>query len=427
VAGDPGRDRRASGLNAALRMTQAAELLPASRASETKLVASVCLAHLVSHYYIVLLAPLFVFIRADYGVTYTELAFALTFFNLVSTVLQTPAGFFIDRTDARLNLVGGLILGAGAVAVAGLVDSFWVFIAMFGVLGLANTVFHPADYSLLSTHVGSERLTKAFSYHTCAGMAGSAIAPVTLLFMQDYVGWRGAFLGAAAFGFVAALVLMLQREPVAERADRVPTPKQAEPAGKTLDGWNLLMSPPILINLVFFLAVSIISGGLSQFLVVGLVALHDTPLPLANSALTGQLSLMAVGVLVGGVLAASSPRHNLITGCGLGVAGVAVAVVGMWNPGAVLLFALVSLSGLATGITLPSRDMIVRNAAPSGSFGKVFGFVSTGLHVGGMISPLIFGQFLDHGSPEWVFLFSAATAIFAALVVNLGIGNRRPA
>src|SRR5262245_50088248 len=122
-------------------MTQAAEVLPATRASETRLVASVCLAHLVSHYYIVLLAPLFVFIRADYGVTYTELAFALTFFNLVSTVLQTPAGFFIDRTDPRLNLVGGLLLAASAIAVAGLVDSFWVFIAMFGVMGIANTVF----------------------------------------------------------------------------------------------------------------------------------------------------------------------------------------------------------------------------------------------------------------------------------------------
>ena len=406
-------------------MTQAADILPAARASETKLVASVCLAHLVSHYYIVLLAPLFVFIRADYGVSYTELAFALTFFHLVSTVTQTPAGFLVDRTDARLNLVGGLMLGAGAVAVAALVDSFWVFIAMFGVLGLANTVFHPADYSLLSTHVASERLTKAFSYHTCAGMAGSAIAPVTLLFMQDYVGWRGAFLGASAFGFAAALVVMLQREPPIERSLRVSEPEAVAPAVKPLDGWTLLMSPPILLNLLFFLVVSVVAGGLGQFLVVGLVALHDTSLSVANSALSGQLTMMAVGVLVGGIIAARTPNHNLITSCGLLVAGLALAVVGVRDPGAMLLVALVSLSGLATGITLPSRDMIVRNATPSGSFGKVFGFVSTGFHIGGMISPLIFGQFLDHGQPQWVFLFTAASAIFAALIVHIGIANRR--
>src|SRR5581483_689900 len=124
-------------------MTEAADILPLARASERRLVAGVCLAHLVSHYYIVLLAPLFVFIRADYGVSYTELGLALTVFHLVSTFLQTPAGFLVDRMDARYGLIAGLLLGAAAVAVAGMVDSFWVFIAMFGVLGLANTVFHP--------------------------------------------------------------------------------------------------------------------------------------------------------------------------------------------------------------------------------------------------------------------------------------------
>ncbi len=169
-------------------MAQAAELLTPARASETKLVAGVCFAHLVSHYYILILAPLFAFIRADFGVTYTELSLALTAFNVVSAVLQTPVGFFIDRTGARINLIGGLLLGSAAIAIAGAVHSFWVFIAMFAVLGLANTVYHPADYTLLSERVLPRRMTQVFSFHTCSGMIGSAIAPVTLLFMQSTVG-----------------------------------------------------------------------------------------------------------------------------------------------------------------------------------------------------------------------------------------------
>ncbi len=406
-------------------MTQATELLPATRASETKLVAGVCLAHLVSHYYIVLLAPLFVFIRADYGVSYTELAFALTFFGLVSTVLQTPAGFLIDRTDARLNLVIGLLLGASAIAVAALIDSFWVFIAMFGVLGLANTVYHPADYSLLSMHVAPERLTKTFSYHTFAGMVGSAIAPVTLLFMQDLVGWRGAFLGASVLGFVAAAVVMFQRDPPVERHPSAAAPPARQPAETSADGWKLLLSPPVLANLAFYFVLSMVGGGLSQFLVVGLVALHDTPLSLANSALTGLLAMTAIGVLVGGVVAARTLHHNLVASCGLIITGLVSAAIGMWDPGAMLLFALVALSGLATGMVLPSRDMIVRNATPRGSYGKVFGFVSTGLHIGGMIAPLIFGQFLDHGHPQYVFFYVAACAVIAAATVNIGTANRR--
>src|SRR5256884_4165275 len=196
-------------------MTQAAETLTATRASETKLVAGVCFAHLVSHYYMLTLAPLFASIRADFGVTYTELSLALTAFNGVPAVSQTPVGFFTDRTGARINRTGGMLWGSAAIAIAGAVHSFWVFTAMFAVLGLANTVYHPADYTLLSERVSPRRMTQVFSFHTCSGMIGSAIAPVSLLFMQSAVGWRGAFLCSALLGVVAALVLAVQGEPPA--------------------------------------------------------------------------------------------------------------------------------------------------------------------------------------------------------------------
>ncbi len=408
-------------------MTQVAELIPASRATESKLVAGVCLAHLVSHYYIVLLAPLFVFIKADYGVTYTELGLALTIFNLVSTVMQTPAGFFIDRTDPRLNLTGGLLLGASAIAVAGLVDSFWVFLAMFGVMGLANTVYHPADYTLLSEHVAPERMTKVFSYHSCAGMIGTAIAPVTLLFMERLAGWRGAFLGAAVLGVAAALILMLLREPAHGRRKPAMASRNASPATKPSDGWQLLMSPPILFNLAFFLMLSMVGGGLNQFLVVGLAALHNTPLSLANTALTALLTMSAIGVLAGGVLAGRTLHHSLVASCGLLVTGAVSAFIGLWDPGTLLLLGVVALSGFATGIALPSRDMIVRSVTPRGSYGKVFGFVTMGLHIGGMIAPIIFGQFLDHGQPRLVFLYIAGCALAAVATVLFGTSRRRRA
>src|SRR6266481_1991554 len=124
-------------------MTHTAELpLPATGTTRTKFVGVVCFAHFVSHYYIMLLPPLFAFVREDYGVSYTELGLALTAFNVISTILQTPAGFLVDRVSARMVLIVGLLLGAGAFALAGLIDSFWVFVAMFAVAGLGNTVFH---------------------------------------------------------------------------------------------------------------------------------------------------------------------------------------------------------------------------------------------------------------------------------------------
>ena len=406
-------------------MTPVTEILTPARASETRLIAGVCFAHLVSHYYMVLLAPLFLFIRADFGVTYTQLGLALTAFNVVSAVLQTPVGFLVDRIGARVNLIGGLLLGSAAVAAAGLINSFWVFIAMYAVLGLANTVYHPADYALLSEHVAPARLTQVFSFHTCAGMIGSAIAPVTMLFMQSLVGWRGAFVCASVLGFVAALFLALQAEPPSRRAVHVSKPRSDEAASAPADGWRLLMSPPILLNLVFFVVLSMVGGGLNQYLVVGLGALHGTPPALANTALTGLLAMSAVGVLVGGALAGRTARHSVVASIGLLVTGSVSAFIGLFDPGALLLVLVVSLSGFASGMTMPSRDMIVRSVTPPGSFGKVFGFVTTGFHIGGMVAPIIFGQLLDHGHPQAVFLYIAACALVAIGTVVFGMSGRR--
>src|SRR5215471_7306792 len=155
-------------------MTQAADIVSSSRTPYARVVGAVCAAHFVSHFYIILLAPLLPFVRAEYGVSYTEIGLAFAAFNIVSAALQTPTGFLVDRFGARKMLVTGLLIGAAAFVTVGLVDSFWVLVGMFALAGVGNTVYHPADYSLLSQHVPSDRIGQAFSVHTFAGMLGSA-------------------------------------------------------------------------------------------------------------------------------------------------------------------------------------------------------------------------------------------------------------
>ncbi len=256
-------------------MTQAVSVRTI-RPAESRLIAAVCAAHMMSHYYMLLLAPLFVFVRADFNVSYTELALALTVFNVVSGLLQTPIGFLVDRIGARVVLIAGLAVSSIAYAIAGIVDSYWVFIAMYGLAGLGNTVFHPSDYSLLSHHAPKERLGQVFAFHTFAGIVGSAIAPATLLYMQSYFGWRGAYVGASIFGFIVLLVLIAQPEPKAEipHAAKVP-PRRAGRYGRGRGA--CCMTPPILLNLAYFILTSIMGGGLNTYLVVALGALHATP------------------------------------------------------------------------------------------------------------------------------------------------------
>jgi MFS transporter, FSR family, fosmidomycin resistance protein len=406
-------------------MAQALEIRAESkRGRDTRVIGLVSAAHFVSHFYILLLPPLFPFVRAEYGVSYTELGLALAAFNVVSAGLQTSAGFLTDRIGAPAVLVAGLLVSAGAFALAALVPSYWFLVAMFAVAGLGNTVYHPADYSILSHHVSAQRMGQAFSVHTFAGMLGSAVAPPALLVLQGTVGWRGAFLVAALLGVLAAAVMMLQRDalggPVAPARNRLP----AEPA--TGEAWRLLFSPPLLRNLAFFVMLAISAGGLQNYSVVALGALHGTPLSIANAALAGYLLMISAGVLLGGLLASRTQRHDLVAVTGLVVVALMALAIGLVGLDAALLIVLMALGGLCSGLIMPSRDMIVRSLAPAGSFGKVFGFVTTGFNLGGIVSPLLFGWLMDVGHPRAIFLLVASFSLLSIPTV-LSFGSGRSA
>jgi MFS family permease len=407
-------------------MTQAVDLpLPATRAAESKFVATICFVHFASHYYITLLAPLFLFVRADYAVSYTELGLAFTAFNVVSTVLQTPAGFLVDRVSARLLLILGLIIGAAAFATAALVHSFWLFVAMFALAGLGNTVYHPANYALLSRHIPAERVSRAFSLHTFAGMLGNAAAPPSLLFLQSQIGWRGAFLGAAMLGLLAALAAALQSD-LPELAGSAAKKGRAA-GGQSAGGWRLLTAPPILLNLLFFVLLAMSSGALYNFLVPSLGALYGTPPEIGNAGLTALLSLSPIGVLVGGWLAGVTTHHGLVATCGLLVTATIGSLVALFDLASPVLVVVLALAGFASGLTMPSRDMIVRAVTPPGAYGRVFGFVSTGFNIGGIVAPIIFGQLLDHGRPRAIFFCVAACALVSIATVAINTSRKAAA
>jgi len=401
-------------------MSQAADRIFANpRASDVGMIAGVSAAHFVSHFYMLVLPPLFVFVRADYGVSYTELGLALTTLNVVSAVLQTPAGFLVDRIDARLVLVAGLLLQALGYAIAAAFDSYWVLVAMFALIGLGNTVYHPADYALLSHRISAERMSQAYSVHTFSGMLGSAAAPVSMLLMHSLFGWRGAFFGAAILGFAVAAILFFRR-------DVAPAPKisKTQAATDSQTTWHLLLSRPILISLLFFMLLSFANGGLQNYSVVALGALYGTTPIAANAALSANLVLSATGVLLGGWIAGRTARHGVVAAFGLAASALAIMLLGAVDPSALLLLVLMSLAGLCSGMIMPSRDMLVRAVTPPGAFGKVFGFVTNGFNLAGVVSPLIFGALMDHGEPRAVFLLIGTCSLLAVATVAMSTRPR---
>ena len=383
------------------------------RPGDARVIGLVSAAHFVSHVYVLLLPPLFAFIRSDYGLSYQELAVVLASFNLVSAALQTPTGFLVDRFGAGRLLIAGLLLGAAALTAAALIPTYWALVACFGVAGLANTVFHPSDYTILSHSVAPKRIGQAFSIHTFSGLLGSAAAPPLVLISARLWGWHGALLVSAVIGVAVALVLLAQRRVLLV----APTPKQRPhlPAG---DGWRLLMTPAILRNLAFFTLLALAGGGISNFSIVALVALYNTPLWAANTALSSFLLMGALGVLLGGVIADRTRHHTRVAALGFALSASVILVIGTVALPSALLILLMGLGGLLSGIIQPSRDMIVRAVTPAGSFGKVFGFVTTGFNVGGVVGPLLYGWLMDRGEPRAIFLAVVGITLVSLLTVS---------
>ncbi len=390
-------------------------------ARDAKIISIVAIAHFVSHVYIMLLPPIMLLVKDHFTVDYTEIALAITAYNVMSALLQTPAGFLVDRIGARVMLTLGLILSGVAISVSALVPGYWAFLIGYGLLGIANTVYHPADYSILSAAIEGRRMGKAFSVHTFAGYLGSGVTPAMVIAAVAIWGWNGGFLCAAVLSFAAAILLMVTGSVL----PRVPR-KTATPAVKTGNhkvGWDLLLSPPILRNLLFFFCLAMANGGIQTYAVVSLAAIHGTPAATANIGLSGFLLFSALGVLVGGIIADRTPHHERVAAMGFACTST-MAILMAWvdMPAALLIFVM-SAGGLLNGIIQPSRDMMVRAVTPPGSFGKVFGFVTTGFNLGGMVAPLTYAWLMDHGQPRLIYVI---VVVFILLALVTAMTRRKP-
>lgn len=369
------------------------------------MIALIAVAHFVSHVHIMLLPPLFGEVREAFGVSYIQIGLALTAFNVASALLQTPAGFLVDRIGPRAMLTGGLLLGAAAIAAAALLPGYWFFVIAYAFLGVANTVYHPADYTILSATVDHKRIGKAFSIHTFAGYLGSGVTPALVLACAAVWGWRGGFLFAAGLSFAVALLVIVAGS-ILPRVVHKPgqQPAKGPSSGGTKVGLGLLLSAPILRNLMFFFCMAMATGGIQTFTVVGLEAIHGTTFSAANVALSGFLLCSAFGVLLGGIIADRTPHHERVAAVGFAFTSTMAILMAWVNMPAAVLVGVMSLGGLLNGMIQPSRDMMVRAVTPPGSFGKVFGFVSTGFNLGGMMAPLLYGWLMDRGEPRAIFM-----------------------
>jgi MFS family permease len=390
------------------------DILAAPRQAKTdtslRTLLAISTAHWVSHFHLFVLPMLFPFLKQQLGVGYIELGFALTVFAVVSGLTQAPMGYLGDRVGARKILLIGLTVGGFALIMLGIHLSYAWLIASSVLLGLANSVYHPADYAILSAHMDEARMGRAFSIHTFAGFLGGAVAPAIVAGLVATTGGHGALIVAGAVGPAVALLLLVVGIPDASAADRaadgVTTPQQN------------IVTPAIIVLTIFFMLLSLSNAGIGNFGVVALMSGYGSSFSTANIALTAFLGCSAAGVLAGGFLADHTRRHGQVAAVCFALNAAIVLVIAVITLPAVLLTAAMGTAGFLGGVIAPSRDMLVRNAAPPGAAGRAFGIVSTGFNIGGIISPLLFGWIMDQDMPHWVF---GASVVFMALTVLLAL------
>lgn len=392
----------------------------ATHRHDFQIMGAIGIVHAFSHFYQLALAPMFLLISAEFGVSNVGLGFLLTVFFVASAGFQTPAGFLADRIGARPVLIGGLALLSISVTGYALAPNYGTLVALGFLAGAGNSVFHPADFSLLNQTIKPKLMGRAYSVHSLGGHVGFALAPLIMAPLGLWIGWRSALLIAGLSGIALAFVVLLMGAGFFF-GDTDRKPAQRPESVKT--GILLLFQPAILGFFLFFLLFAMATIGLQQFTTLALIEDRAMTLVTGNAAIFAFLIGSPVGIVVGGFLADRLGHHLEIAGAGCFVCvSILVLGIGWLDITGISLYAAFGIAGLIFGLAIPSRDLVVRSVTPEGASGRVFGFVYGGLDTGAAITPLLYGWFLDLHHPDWVFFSSGILFLLAAVLM---IGTAR--
>jgi len=391
--------------------------------TDARVIALVGVAHGTSHFYHLILAALFPWLKPAFGLSYAELGLLLTAFFVVSGIGQTLAGFVVDKVGARRVLFFGVaMLGVSALVLAA-AGSYPALMAGALLAGVGNSIFHPADYTLLNERVSRARLAHGFSVHGISGNIGWAAAPLFMTTVAATSSWRTALACAAILPFAVLGILVLNRSYL--RAE----PKAAAPAAHAADEGAgtlaFLRLPAVWMCFAFFLLTAVALGGIQAFASIGLMQLYGISRGLATGSYTAYMLASAVGMLLGGFVGAGRQDHDRTVAIAFALAAALALLLGAAVVPGWLALPLMALIGFFSGVAGPSRDLMIRAAAPKNATGRVYGVGYSGLAAGLYVGPALFGLVMDAGHPGWLF---AGIALFQALAigtaVSVGDGTR---
>ncbi|MCA3426768.1 MAG: MFS transporter [Roseomonas sp.] len=370
----------------------------AGAGQDARIIALIGTGHFLSHFYMLCLPPLFLVWREEFGASYAELGLTVALMSGTTALLQTPVGFAVDRYGARPFLVGGTLIMALSISAMAFAPGVWALWLLAILSGVGNSVIHPADYAILAGSIRQDRMGRAFAMHTFTGNLGFALAPPIVALLLLVMGWREALLLLGLLGLPVVGAILLQSRILKDQAK----PKTAEEAGQS--GRELLLSRPMLLFFAFFLLSAAAGSGIQAFVITVLGKLWATPIATASMVLTGYMAGATGGTLIGGWFVDRAKGGGIMAFMTILTlfAMAMFLVLGLVAMPEIALPGIGLLAGLAMGASRTPRDVMLKDACPPGQIGKVFGFVSSGLPLGGAITPVPLGFLIDIGYPGLV-------------------------
>ena len=389
------------------------------------------LAHGSSHFFHLLLPPLFPWLISEFGFSYSELGLLVSVFFVVSGVGQALSGFLVDRVGARPILFGALLCFAVAGVVAGMAQGYNGLLLASALAGLGNAPFHPVDFTILNKRVSPQRLGHGFAVHGISGNLGWALSPVFMTGITTATGsWRIACVCGGLLALLVLAIMVWNRDALDDRpgawADAHPRSGAALAPEHPM---AFLRLPSVWLCFSFFFWTTCALSAIQSFASPALQKMYDLPLSITSMVVTGYMLCGAAGMVVGGFLVGRVVRLEKVISICLLAAGVMLVVVGLNVLPGMGAMALAALAGVGTGLAGPSRDMLIKRAAPPGATGRVYGTVYSGLDLGFALAAPVFGALLDRGMESGIFYGSAAALVLgvvSATWVGAGVAARSP-
>ena len=392
---------------------------------ERKVINLVSAAHFFSHFFILTLPPLFLTIKEDLNITFTQLGIMVSVYAVGSFVGQYPMGVFADKYGPRWILICGILIVSVAFILMGLIPVYWIMVGLALMAGLGDSVFHPANFVVLTASVAPERSGRAYAFHAFAGFAGFAAAPIVVDAFRVFWNWHFALISVGCLGVIMTLVLISNKDLLIGEKKRSHLDQVLAPSGKPAQVMGVLefiKFPPILILFFFYVAVALAGSGIQQFSPSALPVMYEADVSAANQVLFVYMVTISIGILAGGYIADKVTRLDMVATVGYLIGIIMICVVALKALPFIFAAAALAIAGFMMGIVMPSRDVLVRAVTPKGNAGKAFGFVNSGFGFAGIIGPLIFGKIMDSGQITWIY-YGAAIFMGLTIITALAAGR----